>query len=233
MAEEYRHLTTFITPWGRYQYRMAPQGSLASGDGYSRRYDEVIADVDRKTKCVDDTAHWDDDLSVHWWRMLDFLELCGRNGIVLNFDKFQFAQREISFAGFRVTESEVQPLDKYIRAISEFPTPKRTVDIRSWFGLVHQVSHYNQLTEMMSPFKPFLSPKTKFEWNAELDRVFEASKIEIINAIKNGVEIFDPTKLTCLRPDWSKQGIGYFLSQKHLIVNPQSQDAVSMAGRLP
>ena len=215
MAEEYRHLTTFITPWGRYQYRMAPQGSLASGDGYSRRYDEVIADVERKTKCVDDTAHWDDDLSVHWWRMLDFLELCGRNGIVLNFDKFQFAQREISFAGFRVTESEVQPLDKYIRAISEFPTPKRTVDIRSWFGLVHQVSHYNQLTEMMSPFKPFLSPKTKFEWNAELDRVFEASKIDIINAIKNGVEIFDPTKLTCLRPDWSKQGIGYFLSQKH------------------
>ena len=68
---------------------------------------------------------------------------------------------------------------------------------------------------MMSPFKPFLSPKTKFEWNAELDRVFEASKIEIINAIKNGVEIFDPTKLSCLRPDWSKQGIGYFLSQKH------------------
>ena len=46
LAEEDRHLTTFITPWGRYQYRMAPQGSLASGDGYSRRYDEVIADVE-------------------------------------------------------------------------------------------------------------------------------------------------------------------------------------------
>ena len=89
--------------------------------------------------------------------MLDFLELCGRYGIVLNFDKFQFAQREISFAGFRVAENEVQPLDNYIRTISEFPTPKRTVDIRSWLRLVHQVSHYNQLTEMMSPFKPFLS----------------------------------------------------------------------------
>ena len=219
LAEEDRHLTTFITPWGRYQYRMAPQGSLASGDGYSRRYDEVIADVERKTKCVDDTAQWDDDLETHWWRMIEFLELCGHNGIILNFGKFQFAQREINFAGFRITENEVKPLDKYIRAISEFPTPKRTTDIRSWFGLVHQVSHYNKLTEMMTPFKPFLSPKKKFEWSDELDRVFEASKIEIVNAIKSGVEIYDPSKLTCLRPDWSQQGVGYFLSQKHCFCN--------------
>jgi hypothetical protein len=36
LAEEDRHYTTFITPWGRFRYRMAPQGTLASGDGYSR-----------------------------------------------------------------------------------------------------------------------------------------------------------------------------------------------------
>ena len=29
------------------------------------------------------------------------------------------------------------------------------------------------------------------------------------------LNIFDPTKRTCIRPDWSRQGIGYFLSQKH------------------
>ena len=74
LAKEDRHLTTFITPWGRHQYKVAPQGSLASGDGYSRRYDEIIADVERKTKCVDDTAIWDDDLETHWWRVIDFLE---------------------------------------------------------------------------------------------------------------------------------------------------------------
>ena len=30
-----RHYTTFITPWGLYHYRTAPQGYIASGDGYS------------------------------------------------------------------------------------------------------------------------------------------------------------------------------------------------------
>ena len=35
IREEDRHLTTFLTPEGRYRYRTAPQGFLASGDGYT------------------------------------------------------------------------------------------------------------------------------------------------------------------------------------------------------
>ena len=42
IRKEDRHLTTFINPWGRYRYRTAPQGYIASGDGYSRRYDESL-----------------------------------------------------------------------------------------------------------------------------------------------------------------------------------------------
>ena len=32
-----RHLTTFITPYGRYRYRTAPQGLISAGDGYTHR----------------------------------------------------------------------------------------------------------------------------------------------------------------------------------------------------
>ena len=37
LREEDQHLTTFLTPWGRYFYKVAPQGYLASGDAYTRR----------------------------------------------------------------------------------------------------------------------------------------------------------------------------------------------------
>ena len=215
LREQDRYLTTFITPWGRYRYKVGPQGSTVSGDGYARRYDGIIADVERITKCVDDTAQWDTDLETHWWRVIDYLELCGRNGVELNENKFQFCQREIDFAGFCITDTDVKPLEKYLKAITDFPTPTKTTDIRSWFGLVHQVSSYNQLTEMLAPFKPFLSPRRKFEWNDKLNSVFEKSKTAIIDAIKDGVRIFDPDKPTCLRTDFSKVGLGYFLSQKH------------------
>lgn len=215
VRKEDRHLLTFITEFGRYRYCVAPQGYMASGDGYTHRYDRIITDIPRKTKCVDDTALWDNDLEQHWWRMIDYLELTGREGIVLNPRKFQFAREEIDFAGFRITKDNVKPLPKYLESIASFPRPKSIADIRAWFGLVNQVSHYNKLVNIMAPFKPLLSPKTRFEWTDELDVAFNRSKAELVEAIKHGVRIFDPLRRTCLSSDWSKTGVGYWLRQKY------------------
>ena len=49
------HYTMFTTPWGRYRYCTAPQDYFASGDGYTRRYNEITTSILNKTKCVDDT----------------------------------------------------------------------------------------------------------------------------------------------------------------------------------
>ena len=121
----------------------------------------------------------------------------------------------MEFAGFKVTETDVKPLAKYLDAIRDFPRPTNISEIRSWFGLVNQVSHYAKLTDLMAPFKPLLSPKTRFAWNDELEKSFQESKLEIVKAIQEGVRIFDPSRTTVLSPDWSKTGIGYFLYQKY------------------
>ena len=212
---EDRHLTTFTTPWGLFRYKRAPQGFLSSGDGYNRRFDDIAAHIERMERCIDDTLLHDTDLEMHWWRAMEFIQLCGKSGIVLNAEKLQFAEESVDFAGFRIADDSVEPLPKYLDAIRLFPTPANITDVRSWFGLVNQVAHYAQLREMMEPFRKFLSPKTKFAWNDELEKVFIESKSRIVDAIKEGVRIFDVTKRTCLRTDWSKKGIGYFLSQKH------------------
>ena len=210
-----RHLTTFITPFGRWRYTRAPQGFLSSGDGYNRRFDAVLSTFERKERCVDDTIHYDSDLEQHWWRTIDFLTRVGQAGIVLNPDKFQFAERSVDFAGFRVSDCTIEPLPKYLDAIRDFPSPTSTTDIRSWFGLVNQVANYAQLRDIMEPFKPFLSPRCKFSWSPQLEEAFQLSKDAITCAIRQGVEIFDKHKRTCLRPDWSRRGIGYFLLQQH------------------
>ena len=210
-----RHLTTFITPFGRWRYTRAPQGFLSSGDGYNRRFDAVLSTFERKERCVDDTIHYDSDLEQHWWRTIDLLTRVGRAGIVLNPDKFQFAEKSVDFAGFRVSDTTIEPLPKYLDAIRDFPSPSSTTDIRSWFGLVNQVANHAQLRDIMAPFKPFLSPRYKFSWSPDLEEAFQKSKEAIVEAIRKGVEIFDTKKRTCLRPDWSKRGIGYFLLQQH------------------
>jgi len=222
IREEDRHFTTFTTPWGLFRYKRAPQGYLSSGDGFNKRLDDITAEVVRMERCVDDSLIHDASMEEHWWRAIDYLELAGNNGIVINPEKFQFAQPTVDFAGFRISNDSVEPLPKHFEAISRFPTPRSITDIQSWFGLVNQVAHYAQLRGMLEPFRPFLSPKVPFEWNDELEFAFIDSKNCITEAIKEGVKIYDITRRTCLLTDWSKSGMGYFLAQKHCGCDSQS-----------
>ena len=232
IAEEDRHYTTFITKNGRFRYKRVPQGFVASGDALNNRLDAIFADFRNKERLMDDTIYFDESLEDHWWRTIDFLITAGKAGCVMNPKKFQFARREVDFAGFRISEEKIEPLPKFFDAIRNFPSPKSTTDIRSWFGLVNQVASYAQLREHLEPFRPFLSPKHKFEWTDELDLAFEAGKESIIKAIQNGIEIFDPHLPTCLRPDWSTKGVGYVLLQKHCACKSVTPDCCTNGWRI-
>ncbi|VDI34220.1 Hypothetical predicted protein [Mytilus galloprovincialis] len=215
IPEEDRHLTTFITPWGRYRYKTAPQGYIASGDAYTRRYDEIVADIPNKTKCVDDVLLWADSIEESFFQAVQWLDICGRHGITLNPDKFIFGQDIVEFAGFEVTSNTVRPCMKYLKAILDFPTPRNITDVRSWFGLVNQVSYAFSMADKMLPFRQLLKSGTPFFWDEHINKLFEESKAAIISEIEEGVRIFDKSKPTCLATDWSKTGIGFWLFQKH------------------
>ena len=57
----------------------------------------------------------------------------------------------------------MEPLPKYLEAISNFPKPKNITDIRAWFGLVNQVANYGRLRQHMTGVRHLLSPRKKLE----------------------------------------------------------------------
>ena len=65
---------------------------MASGDVYTRRYDDIIADFPRKQKIVDDVLLYDHDIETALYHEFDFLVLCYKNGITINPKKFKFCK---------------------------------------------------------------------------------------------------------------------------------------------
>lgn len=215
IREEDRHFTTFITPWGRYRYKVAPQGFMASGDAYNQRFDAIISNFNDKVKCVDDTCMWANSIEAAFFQACEWLDLCARNGITLNPKKFQFAQDTVNFAGLTITLTNIRPSTKFLDAISNFPTPTDITGARAWFGLINQGAYAFAMARQMKPFRALLKPSTTFCWTNELDEVFHKSKEIIIQEMKDGVRLFDPARMTCLATDWSVDGIGFFLMQKY------------------
>uniref|UniRef100_A0A3B1IPY4 Uncharacterized protein n=1 Tax=Astyanax mexicanus TaxID=7994 RepID=A0A3B1IPY4_ASTMX len=111
--------------------------------------------------------------------------------------------------------TDVRPCSRYLDAIRDFPRPRNVTDVRSWFGLVNQVAYAFSMAERMQPFRRLLQNGVRFEWSSELEEVFRESKETIVREIERGVRIFDKSKPTCLATDWSKEGVGFWLFQKH------------------
>ena len=212
-----RHYTTFVTPWGRYRYRTAPQGLISAGDGYTHRKAEIMADFDNVKDCVDDSLLYDDTIEENFHRVCAFLEQGARGGCTFNPEKFQFGKRELDFLGFRVTDTGIKPTKEFIDSIMSFPTPKNITDIRAWFGAINQISYSFAAAPVMAPFRHLLSSKVPFQWSVELQAAFDASKQEILKQCELGVRSFDPSLPTALATDWAKLGIGWWLTQKHCI----------------
>ena len=217
LAKDSKNVTAFITPWGRYRYRRAPMGMHTSGDAYTRRFDDITAEVPRSVRCVDDTLLWNDTVEDAFWHTFDYLHLCASNGLVFNTNKFKFARSIVEFAGFEVTPTGYRPPERIIAAIRDFPVPENITDARSWFGLVNQVAYAFAQAKVMEPFRQLLVSKNR-TWPKEdtnLREVFNKSKDVIIRQIQDGVQAFEKNRTTCLATDWSKTGIGFVLTQKH------------------
>ena len=150
-----------------------PQGYLASGDAYTRRYDKIIKNVPRKIKIVDGILLFDKNIEDAFYHNLDYLLLREKNEIVLNREKFQFCQNIVQFRGLQITSSGVTPCDNLLNAISSFLTPKNITNARSQFGLVNQVAWAYSLSPIMLPFWDLVKKNTHFVWNESLEKAFQ------------------------------------------------------------
>ena len=215
IRESDRHLTTFITPWGRFRYKTAPQGYLASGDAYTHRYDKITMGFKDIKRVIDDTLLYSKDIGSSFDKVSEYLTLVGRNGIILNPEKFHFAEDEVDWAGIRVTMDKCRPLDNHVEAIRNFPVPINVTDMRSFMALVNQVAPFYAVQPHLQPFRELLKKGSTWYWDNNLTNLFTAAKEYISTNIVEGITRFDLGRWTALLTDWSKAGVGFMMSQKY------------------
>ena len=117
---------------------------------------------------------WASNIEDSFYQTCTFLTRCGDNGITLNPNKFQFAKDEIEFVGLlSVNQMSNHACAKYSKAIEDFPTLTDITGMRSWFGLVNQISYAFSMAEKMQPFRDFLKPGNKFYWDDQLQDIFK------------------------------------------------------------
>ena len=80
-------------------YLRMPQGFKASGDVYTRWFDDIVNHVPNKIKIVDDTLLYTNSIEESFHSTWDLLTLLADKGIVANAEKLQFWQDIVDSTG--------------------------------------------------------------------------------------------------------------------------------------
>ena len=111
---------------------------MTSQVGYSRMYDEIATTFPSKTKCIDEILTLGRYHQRLFFEAENCLDICERNGIILNSENFSLAEDDAEFAGFEITSNTIDHI-RNTTGPSQFSPPKNLTDVWSWFSLVNQV----------------------------------------------------------------------------------------------
>ena len=149
-------MTTFITPYGRYRYLRNPQGLISAGDEFNRRTDAAFAGLPNFVKTVDNCLVHDTDLETHLSHVCAVPTRAREQEITLSAKKFVFGA-SVDFCGYQVSEDGWVVDDAKVSAIADFPIPANRTDLRSFMGLVNQVTEFTpKLAELTAPLRGLL-----------------------------------------------------------------------------
>ena len=157
-------------------------------------------------RIVDDIVIYDSNVVDHIAHVKQFLQRCRDRNISLNIETCHFFQTQVTFAGFRLSAKGYQIDESITEAIAKYPTPSSRTDLRSFIGLV------NQLSMLLAPLRPLVSTKNDFTWSSSHEEAFSIAKKSLTTPPV--LSFFDISKPTRLSTDASRQGLGFILQQK-------------------
>ena len=117
-------LTTFNTPFGRYQYTRLPYGIHSAREVFQKRVSQSFDGIQQVETDIDDILIWGQKDKDHDFQLIRCLEKAQKIGITMNINKCQFKAEELVYLGHKLTSNGVEPDEEKIRSIIGLPVPE-------------------------------------------------------------------------------------------------------------
>ena len=129
--------TAIITPFGLFEFLRMPFGLCNAAQAFQRFMDCITRGLEGVHVYIDDILVVGRNDEEHERRLRQLLARLTKNGLIVNPAKSVLGASEVNFLGFTVNENGVQPMQKKIDAIRNFPEPQKFSQLSEFLGMVN------------------------------------------------------------------------------------------------
>ena len=209
---ESRKYTAMALDIGRFQWTRLPMGSIVAQDIFQRKLDGIFLDVPGVTGIADNMVIYGRSSLEHDKHMVNFLDICRKNTLMLNPDKTQFRLPQVSFLGHQWSAKGLSPDPKKISVVKRMDLPRDIGTMRSFLGLMNYLNRFSlHLAEISAPLREICRQDVQFELTESVCVAFSKTKEEISKNVT--LPYFNPKSETTLQTNASKKGLGAVILQ--------------------
>ena len=212
-------LTTFITPFGRYNFNKLPFGITSAPELFQRRMSAMLSGLSGVLCLMDDVLIFGKDQAEHDDRLIKVLKRIESTGVTLNVNKCEFSKSEVKFLGHIINKEGVKADPAKTRAILDMQPPQNVPEMRRFIGMTNQLSKFIPCSaELMKPLTELLSSKRSFQWGPNQSKAFD--KIKETLTKPSILTLYDPAADTKVSADASSFGLGAVILQRTEAIQP-------------
>jgi len=202
------------TQWGLFEFLVMPFGLKNAPATFVTLMDRVLDGYiyNFVALYMDDILIYSKTFDEHLEHIRLVLSRLEEAGLCVNLLKCTFAVREITFLGHCITQEGISKSADKVKAIVEYPRPKKIKDLQRFVGLCMWYSTFvENFATIAAPLYALFKKRVKYKWGDLEENAFvQLKKVLSESVIIHGI---DYTLPFIVRTDASDVGLGAILIQ--------------------
>ena len=159
--------TAVMTPFGLYEWVVMPMGCRNAPATHQRRMNQALRKYIGKICHVylDDIVIWSSSVEEHKRNVRTILRALREAHLYCSTRKSQLFTTELDFLGHHISQRGIEPDERKVEKIRNWPVPTSTRDVRKFLGLVQYLAAFlPRLAEHRSILTPLTTKEAQKEW---------------------------------------------------------------------